>query len=64
LIFIPQLLQARKVVHKPNKAEIQPIKIKVIYGEKITLFSINKVNNRGQVEFSNNFGVKDSKDRN
>lgn len=62
LIFLPQSLQAKKVAHKLNKSESEPIKIKVIYGEKITLFSINKNNNSGHVEFSNNFGAKDSKD--
>ncbi|MGZ3804366.1 MAG: hypothetical protein ACXVB4_09170 [Pseudobdellovibrionaceae bacterium] len=57
-----QVSQAIKGIKKSNQAEVQPIKIQVIYGEKISLFSIFKVRDKGLVEFSNNLGVKGSKD--
>lgn len=61
LAFVPQFSQAKKLVRKPNQAET-PIKITVLYGEKVTLFSITNDKNKGRVEFSNNSGAKDSKE--
>lgn len=62
LIFCQHFSEAKNIVRKPSQAENLPIQIKVIYGEKITLFSIAKTKSNGRVEFSNNSGAKDSKD--
>ncbi len=41
-----------------KKTEHQPITIKVFYGEKISLFSIEKTKLGGQVHFSSNASAK------
>ena len=62
LMMAPQTSQAKKAAPSAKAAVIQPIKIKVIYGEKITLFSISKIKDKGKVEFSNNAGAKGAKE--
>lgn len=58
VIFFSSLSSAKTIQRKPNQAEHQPISIRVLYGEKVTLFSITKTKSGGQVDFSNNSGAK------
>lgn len=58
----PLFSEAKKVQRKPTQTEARPIQIKVIYGDRISLFSIAKTGSKGQVEFSNNAGAKSARE--
>ncbi len=53
--------EGKKLSRKPNQVENKTMRLKVVYGEKTTVFLVSKSKNGGYVHFSNNLGTQDGK---